>query len=179
MMLDHLFVALWVLAGWKKICKKGYERPVLTSPQSTSTKACRSSKHISMHMLRHTHTVLWIQLEGWNKIYLQGLLFFFFLLRLFFFSLERRAPSIYSLLFCGVLFVFRWSQLNFWMAIHEVTDLSSTRQYLALHSGSFLIQLKWRLMCVTSSECNSLFCLVLPRFPVYIPVSYISHWQFC
>lgn len=178
MMLDHLFVALWVLAGWKKICKKGYERPVLTSPQSTSTKACRSSKHISMHMLRHTHT----QCSGFSwkgeiKYICRGCCCF--LLRLFFFSLERRAPSIYSLLFCGVLFVFRWSQLNFWMAIHEVTDLSSTRQYLALHSGSFLIQLKWRLMCVTSSECNSLFCLVLPLFPVYIPVSYISHWQFC
>lgn len=48
----------------------------------------------------------------------------------------------FSLLFCGVFSVFRWSQLSFWVAIHEVTDLSSTRQYLALHSGSFLIQLK-------------------------------------
>lgn len=102
MMLDHLFVALWVLAGWKKICKKGYERPVLTSPQSTSTKACRSSKHISMHMLRHTHTVLWIQLEGWNKIYLQGLLFFFFVKALFLFSWEKSTINLqFIVLWCA------------------------------------------------------------------------------
>lgn len=91
MMLDHLFVALWVLAGWKKICKKGYERPVLTSPLSTSTKACRSSKHISMHMLRHTHTHTQCSGFSWKgeiKYICRGCCFFF-VKALFLFSWEK------------------------------------------------------------------------------------------
>lgn len=92
MMLDHLFVALWVLAGWKKICKKGYERPVLTSPLSTSTKACRSSKHISMHMLRHTHSHTQCSGFSWKgeiKYICRGCCFFFFVKALFLFSWEK------------------------------------------------------------------------------------------
>lgn len=53
-----LFVALWVWAGWKQICRRGYDRPVQTSPPSTSTRACRTSQHISMHTHkthRHSH----------------------------------------------------------------------------------------------------------------------------
>lgn len=46
---DCLFVALWTWASWKQICRRGYVRRVLTPPRSTSTRACRRSRHISKH----------------------------------------------------------------------------------------------------------------------------------
>lgn len=60
---NHLFVALWAWAGWKQICRRGYDRPVPTPPLSTSTRACRTSRHISMHThTRHTDTHTYIHI---------------------------------------------------------------------------------------------------------------------
>lgn len=57
-MFTHLSVALWAWAGWKQSYRRGYDRPAPTPPLSTSTRACRTSQHISTHRhetYRHSH----------------------------------------------------------------------------------------------------------------------------